>query len=167
MTDRTGFARGRVNPVIYFESSSGYVILAPQEVGHDLSLARRIHQERFRDWEWREAETWSEVTALQTRLQKQELETARQRRDVSMAAYDAARKKTAENLRMRMQSSDCDEYEREFIRCWLELAPEKREKYEQRFAERQSYIWAVEQDASRKVEERMPSQPGEFWRQGA
>lgn len=164
MTDRTGMARGNLRPVIYFQSSSGYCVLAPQEVGHDLSLARRMYSERYRDWEWREAGTWTEVSSLQSRLQQQALDERKQHRDVSMASYDNAKKKTAEELRQRMQSAGCDEYEREFIRLWLDMAPDKRTKYEQRFMERQNYLWACEMDAGRKVEERMPSQPGDVWR---
>ena len=167
MSDRTGMAMGRVRPVIYFESSSGYVILAPQEVGHDLRLARRVHQEKYRDWEWKEAGSFSEVTELQKRLQKQELDEAIKRRDISMAAYDAAKSKTAAQLRQRMTSADCTPFERDWILAWLQLAPEKRAKYEQRFLEHQHYLWALENSESKQVIDHMPAQPGEFWRTDA
>lgn len=160
-------AKGNLRPVIYLQSSSGYLILLPQEVGHDESLARRMHKEKYPEWEWCEARTWSEVTQLQKRLEKQELDEAMRRRDVSMAAYDAAKSKTRAQLRQRMCSSSCSQWERDFILHWLELQEEKRDKYEQRFAEHHQYLWAIEQDANRKVEERMPSEEGDFWRNSA
>lgn len=167
--DRTGMHMGRVRAVIYFENQSGHILLPPEEIGQGLALARKMYEDRYKHqgYEWREAETWSDVTKLQTRLQEQELKRAAEMRDQSMMSYDAVKARTAANLRQRMQSSDCSQWERDFIECWLQLQPEKRAKYEQRFMERQGYLWAIEQDASRKVEERMPSQDGEFWRNSA
>jgi hypothetical protein len=167
--DRTGMAIGKLRAVVYFENSSGHILLPPEEIGQGLALARQMWEQRYKGqgYEWKEAETWHDVTRLQQRLQEQELKRAVEMRDRSMMSYDAVKGKIASNLRQRMQSADCDTFEREFIQHYLALAPEKRAKYEQRFTEYQAYLWAVENDAGRKIEERMPSQPGEFWRNDA
>lgn len=162
--DRTGMAMGNLRPVIYFEAPNGYVVLPPIEEGKGEALARKIFSERYHGWEWREAGTWSDVTKLQKRLQDQAWAEANQQRQVSLDAYDAVKRETASNLRQRMASSDCTPFERGFIESWLRLSDEKRKVYEQRFLERNFYLWSCEQDSSRKVEELMPTQPGEFLR---
>ena len=167
---RTGMAPGRVRPIIYFQNASGYVILAPEQVGEGTALARKMYEERYKHqgWMWCETDgSFADAQRLEKRLQDQAMNEARNMRDRSMEAYDAAKSKIARDLRQRMASSDCSQWERDFIELWLQLAPEKRAKYEQRFMERQSYLWALQQDSGTKVDDRMPSQPGEFWRNEA
>jgi hypothetical protein len=166
---KTGRAHGTLEPVIYFENSSGYVILAPQQIGEGTALARKIYEEKYRPqgWEWREAGAngLHEVDQLQRRLIDQEVS-----RDRGMAEHvglkrDAVRKAVGETLRQRMTSSGTSEYEREFIRLYLRVRDDsKRDKYKELLKQRNYYLWAREQDSGTKVEDRMPSQPGEFWR---
>jgi hypothetical protein len=170
MSDRTGMARGRVRPIVYFQNQSGYIILPPEEIGKGLELAKQIYEQRYKHqgWMWCETDgSLSGAARLQKRLQDQALSEARNQRDVSMASYDAAKRRTSERLRLQMQSAACDEWEREFIKLWLELSDEKRKKYEQIFMQRTSYLWALEMNDSTQVTDRMPSQPGEFWRNEA
>jgi len=167
--DRTGMAMGRVRAVVYFENESGYILLPPEEIGQGTALARKMYEERYKQqgFQWKEAETWTEVTKLQARLQEQELKRAVEMRDKSMASYDSVKSRVASNLRQRMQSADCTPYEREFIQLWLAMEPGKRSQFEQRFTEYQAYLWSIEMDANTKFEDRLPSQPGEFWRNDA
>jgi hypothetical protein len=166
MGDRTGFARGRVNPVIYFKDRKGTCILAPEQIGQGLALAHQIYEQRYKHegWEWCEADTWDRVVALQEKLIEQEKDSAESTRERAMFNYDAAKAKTAASLRTRMASGDCTPYERDFIQLWFQLSPEKRKKYEQRFHEHQSYLWSVEMDAGTKVEDRMKAEPGDTWK---
>lgn len=161
----TGFARGSLSPVIFFERKDGFCILPPIEVGHGVELARQLHADpRYRDWEWREAGTLSEVDRLQKRLVDQE---SKRSEHMAQAVGDRSRAITdavADNLRQRMCSSATSVFEREFIGLYLKLRDEKRGKYRQRLEEHNWFMWAREMDSKTKFEDRMPDQPGEFWR---
>jgi hypothetical protein len=169
MSDRTGFCKGTLNPVIYFERGDGYAILAPQEVGQDLSLARRIYEERYhpQGWEWREAATLQDVDRLQKKLVEQEESRLRKMADVNGFHRERAMAQTASDLRARMCSSATSSFERDFISAYLKMREDKRDKYRDRLMEHNFYLWASAMDSGTKVEDRMPSQPGEFWRAGA
>lgn len=153
--DRTGRAPGQVDPVLYLENSSGHLMLLPVESGHDSSLARRIWIERYKSkgYDWREAGTLSEVARLEKRLVEQERREAEQIRDQRMAHYDAQKSKVRSDLRQRMYSAD--PWEREFIQLWLQLDDDKRKIYEQRWKERNAYLWALHENSGTKVEDRM------------
>ena len=167
MSDRTGMARGSLRPVIYFEAPNGYIILAPEEIGHGQEAARMMYEQRYKGlgWQWKESGTsLSDVTKLQKRLREQEYRECQERGGKMMEAYDASRKKTTDELRRRMTSAACGAWERDFIEAYLQLNEEKRSKYEAIWEQRQAYLWSLEQDANTKVEDRMPSQPGDKWR---
>ncbi len=167
MSDRTGMARGRVRPIVYFQNQSGYVILAPEEIGKGLEVAKRMYEERYKyqGWMWCETDgSFSDAAKLQKRLQEQALIEARQKRDTTMESYNRTKEAIAARMRAQMESSSCSNWERDFIKLWLQLSDEKRAKYEQRYTETVSYLWAMEQDSGTKVEDRMPDQPGDFWR---
>ena len=163
----TGMASGRVRPIVYFKNASGYIILAPQETGHGLEVAKMMYERKYKHagWMWCETDgSFHDAEMLQKRLQEQELSEARAQGANMMAAYDASRKRTEANMRAQMTSAACSPFEREFITLWLQLNETKRREYEQRWAERQAYLWAIENDAGTKIEDRMPSQPGDVWR---
>jgi len=167
MSDRTGYARGSLAPVIYFENSSGYVILAPEQIGQGTALARKIYEERYRPqgWEWREAGAngLHEVDALQKRLIDQEVSKDRMMADKSSYERDVVRREIAERLRARMTSSDTTEFEREFIRHYLTLREDsKRDKYRETLKQHNYYLWAREQDSGTKIEDRMKSEPDDI-----
>lgn len=150
-------ALGNLDPIIYFENASGHLVLPPIEKGKGTELARMIYDRQYKDrnYEWKEAGSWSEVTRLQDRLVEQERKHALDIRDQRMASYDLAQARIADNLRRRMQSSDCTPYERDFCELFLQQRPDKRAQYEQRWTEAQNYLWAVEMDSSTKPEDRM------------
>lgn len=169
MSDRTGYARGSLEPVIYFENSSGYVILAPQQIGQGTNLARKIYEEKYRGagWEWREAGAngLHEVDALQKRLVDQEVSRDRRMADKSSQEREMVRRDIAESLRARMTSSGTSEFERDFIRHYLQLRDDsKRDKYAQALKHHNYYLWSREQNSGTKVEDRMKSEPGDIWR---
>lgn len=161
----TRSAMGNVPAIIYFENSSGELVMPVYDAGRP-EQAREVFEARFRSngWEWKEAGTWTEVTKLQDRLVAQE-ETRRSRmRESEQTALGPARAEVIRALHARMSSAGCSDYEKEFIRCWIQLRTDKRAKYEQAFKEHHSYLWAVEMNEGTKIEDRMPAQPGEFWR---
>lgn len=129
-----------------------------------MALARQMHQQKYSDWEWREAGTLADVDRLQKRLVDQE---NRRSNHMAQTVGDRSRAITdavADNLRQRMCSSATSAFEREFIGLYLKLREDKRETYRQRLTEAQWFMWAREMDSKTKFEDRMPDQPGEFWR---
>ncbi len=161
----TGFARGSLSPVIYFERKDGFCILPPIEVGHGTELARKmLADERYRGWEWREAGTLAEVDRLQKRLVDQEDKRSEFMAQTVGDRSRAVRDAVADSLRQRMCSSATSAYERDFIGLYLQLREEKRDKYRASLEQHRWYLWAREQDSKTKFEDRMPDQPGEFWR---
>ena len=150
MADKTGRALGTLDPVIYFQDSKGHILMPPVEVGKGPVLALKLFEEKFKPqgYQWKEAGTLQEVEKLQNQLIAQEtriLQAQGQRMD---NAREASRRVTSSNLRQRMASSSCSQYERDFIRLWLDMDEEKRKKYTQRFTERNMYLWGLEMDSS-------------------
>jgi len=168
MSDRTGFCRGTLQPAIYFENSSGFVILPPEEIGVPGS-AREVYERRYKSegWEWREAGSLSDLDRLQKRLVDQETKKNTAWAQSAGAGRDEAFRRTGDALRARMVSSSTSPYERDFIEQYLKMRDEKRPKYQNALTEHNMYIWAREQNSNTRVEDRMPSQPGEFWRNEA
>ena len=107
MADRTGRAMGTLDPVIYFENSSGHILLAPQEVGQGTQLPRRLYEQRYKHqgYEWREADTLDKVVKLQKRLVEQETAILRHQGQVDEEKRRRVHAETASNLRQRMASS--------------------------------------------------------------
>jgi hypothetical protein len=155
--DRTGRALGTLSPVLYFENASGHILLPPVEIGKGDSVARKLFEERYKPqgYEWREASTLNDVDRLQKRLQDQaQGELNRQTERVSNAR-ELARQQTRSNLYQRMTSSDCDPYEKDFIRYWMMLDDDKKKVFEQRFNERNMYLHAREFDSHTPVTDRI------------
>ena len=158
MPDRTGRALGTLDPVIYFENQSGHILLPPVEIGHGPALARKLWEERFKPqgYEWREAGTLSEVQRLQKRIVEQEQRILDRQGQVDYERRARVHRETASNFHRRMASSDCDPWERDFIREWLKLRDSKQDEYTRRYTERNMYLQAVEFDSNHKIEDRMP-----------
>jgi hypothetical protein len=161
-----GFARGNVSPIIYFESANGHLVMPVYEAGRP-EQARQVYEARFKPagFEWRETRTLAEVDTLQKRLVAQECERRRAQLDTHDEVRREVSRYVAGNLRARMVSAACSEFEKNFIRLYLELRDDaKRDKFRQRLLEHQSYLWAREMDSGTKIDDRMPMQDGEFWR---
>lgn len=162
---RTGYALGRLDPVIYFENSDGKLVLPPTTED-----ARWIYSTRYAKlgFEWKEAGTLAEVDQLQKRL----IAVEAQEMNLHLANDDELRQRglyreVGERLRARMVSAATTEYEKDFISAYLMLREEKRAKYAQLFLERTSYLWALEMDSKTKATDRMHSEPGDLWRNAA
>ena len=170
--DKTGRAIGSLSPVIYFYNPSmttimigpmivrlgqGHILIPPCEIGHGDETARMMYEGRYKDkgYQWREAGTLNEVDRLQRMLVDQEGRILEAKGAKMDNAREIARQQSSRNLRQRMASGSCSAFERDFIRNWLDMNEEKRKKYNQRFTEYQSYLWAREQDSGTTVEDRM------------
>lgn len=156
MSDRTGFAVGRVSPIVFYDNSAGEVVLPPSA-----DVARYYYSEfrdgsgrtyRDRGFELREAGTLAEVDALQRRLVERDRREAEGQVDRQEAATAEAWRRRGSDLYARMVSAATPEYEKEFIRAYLQVRDDKRARYRQAWLERQSYLWAREQDSAHAVE---------------
>ena len=131
-------AMGTLKPIVYFENHKdtrkpiGYVMISPETNTPNYYVPE--------GYETKEAGTLPEVYKLQNKLIAQEM----LERDLEVEAYNqqfaAARAEKRANLVKLMLDSSTSEYDRQFIEAYLQLREERREKYEQRFAERNAYL---------------------------
>lgn len=133
---------GCVPAVIYFVNardpahSPGYIMLAPYTdfptpFGYDRCGA----------------DTLREIDKLQAKLQQQEYAAGQQELADDEARLSAARDRVRDSLYAQLTSSATSEFEKEFIRNYLQLRDgEKRKRYQQRYLERSMYLYAREMD---------------------
>jgi hypothetical protein len=136
---------GTLSPIVYFVNSTGddrdlnhpagYIMLAPYSEFATPHGYLREH-----------AGTIREVWALQKRLQDQEREGWEREAQANRALTEDRRREIRDRLYARMCSSSTSEYDREFIRLWLELREEKHDKYDRLFTQRNAYLYVAEND---------------------
>ena len=125
---------GCVAPVIYFRYPNGHLTLAPFS---DCPTPDSAIKE--------EADTLPAIDKLVDILRKQEYESSERemRNDMNLAATKD--KEIRDRIYQRMTSGSTSEYEKEFLRYYLQLRDErKRVTYRQRFMEAQWYLAARE-----------------------
>jgi hypothetical protein len=129
----------------YFESASGDIQLPPNDECY-FTLCPA-------GYERREANTLQEVDRLQKKLQEQTYRSQHAAWEHDDVTFAAARKSVIDSLHQRLSSSVTIEYEREFIRAYIQLRDEKRAKYRQRFICDRAYLEMRENDRPRNPEE--------------
>jgi len=165
-SERTGYALGRLNPIVYYQNSAGHIILPPTT-----ETARWFLEQKGRagtslsdrGYMLKEAETLPEVYDLQDRMVKQEqaeMKAASEREDVVL---ESKWKETGDRLYRRMISDATSPMEKEVIRIWLSQRDDKRRKHLAKWQEYTNYLWAAEMDSSTKPTDRMKSEPGDKW----
>ena len=163
----TGFARGSLSPIYYFENAAGHLVMPVYDAGKP-EQARLVFNARFKPkgYDWRETKNLAEVDRLESRLIAQEARKTELMIDQEAGKMERIQSMVRSNLRHRMVSSDCSEFEREFIRLYMSLRADKKSKYEQRLKEHNSYLWIRNMNSGTKLDDKMPLQDGEFWRNG-
>ena len=126
---------GTIEPVIYFRFPDGHLTLAPYS---DFPTPEGAIREG--------AETLSQVDRLQERLVAQERVEWEREVETDAARFQTRMDEVRDRLYARMTSSSTSEYEKEFIKLYLQLRNEKRAKYQQRWLERTAYLHAREFD---------------------
>lgn len=128
-------APGLIEPIVYFRNADGHAVLAAYS-----------DQPTPEGWMREEATTLPAARALEKRLQEQDRREAEREgiRDTLATAY--RRQAIRDKLYQRIKSSSASEYEKEFLRCYIQLSDEKAAKYEQRWLERTSYLHALHFD---------------------
>jgi hypothetical protein len=132
---------GNIEPVIYFVNHRdpahppGYLMLAPYS---DFPTPE--------GYERCGADTLREVDRLQARLIEQERRQWESELERDEAQFQAKSDEVRDRLYARMTSISTPEFEKEFIRLYLSLRIDKRERHRQRWMERTAYLHAREMD---------------------
>jgi hypothetical protein len=126
----------------YFERRDGTILLPPSD---DIPCPA--------DCIDREANTLAEVDALQRRLQQATYARCQRELIADEQAFAIARSEVASRLSARMASSATTPYEKDFLREYVKLREEKRDKYRARFACDRAYLELRENDHPRNAEE--------------
>jgi hypothetical protein len=128
--------------LIYFRSRDGVIALPPTD-----DTPCPPNHERC------EANSLNEVDALQRTLQAQTYARCQSEQTRDEVAFAEARERVRSDLTARLSSRATTQYERDFIREYLKLREEKREKYRARFACDTAYLEMRENDKPRNAEE--------------
>lgn len=128
--------RGSIEPVVYFVNRSGHVVLAPYS---EMATPEGYVRE--------EAGTLDDVDRLQVRLVMQEREQWEKEATHEEALFAPRLAAIRDRLYARMTSGSTPAYEKEFIRLYLDLRIDKRQRHRERFSHREAYLWARENDS--------------------
>jgi hypothetical protein len=137
---------GCIEPVVYFINGAdpahppGFLMLAPYS---DFPTPEGYAREY--------ADTLAAVDKLEATLQSQELAAMEHEAEMDATRFAARRQAVRDNLYARMTSGECSEYEKEFIRGYLQLRDERtRQKYRDLYLQRSMYLWARHHDIGKR-----------------
>jgi hypothetical protein len=140
---------GTLTPCIYFVNHrdprhpEGYIMLAPYT---DCPTPEGYSRH--------EAGTLADIDTLQRRLLEQCQREWEQEMSLDEAQWRSRWDAITDRLHARLVSSSTSEYDKAFIREYIKLRVEKRDRHRQRFTERTAYIYAREMDlGSRRADE--------------
>lgn len=134
------YALGTLNAIVYFENNQGRIALPPS-TAQALQIKDRMNRA---GWELREASTLGEVDALQKRLEEQTYRERQREIEMDQRMGGHVRASIRSRLYQRMISSSTGDYEKEFIKNYLQLRDDKRTDYQKRFSADQMYFEARE-----------------------
>jgi hypothetical protein len=141
---------GTIEPVWFFINGTdpahppGYILLAPYTGG---SGSDRCSCPTPAGYRLEYADTLAAVDKLERILQHQEYEAAQREGQRDMELLETKRKELRDRIYQRIASSETDEWNKEFLRLYLQLSDDRKKKlYAQRFLERESFLWARHND---------------------
>lgn len=136
-------ALGTLAGPFYFINKEGLILLPMGE--ENAKFLESAY--RRKGYELRQVTTLSEWDRLEGKLQEQEEKQIEWELERDERVCEQGRKRVQDALFARSISKGTSAFEREFIKLYLQLRPEKREKYKQRWLERQSYFEALHFDS--------------------
>jgi len=123
---------GCVPAVIYWKHRDGHLTLAPFSDAPTPDDCIRY-----------EADTLAEIDRIEKILQQQEQQVLDREHAYDEALYEPHRQAIRDRIYARITSSATTEYEKEFLKLYLELRDERKKAlYRQRFHEWQGYMYA-------------------------
>lgn len=126
---------GCIEPVIFFRYPSGHLTLAPYSDFPTPDGAIREY-----------ADTLAAVDALEARLQQQERAEWEREAQRDEELLFARRKALRDRIYQHMASSETDPWNKEFLRLYIQLDDDKKDRFRQRFLEREMYLHARHND---------------------
>src|SRR2546429_8451485 len=137
-------AKGKISPILYWINKNGHIKLIP--TSEILTMERLRRYMTKLGYVLQSAETLHEAELLQKKLQEQ-----LKREQEAELAHDeamtrAGRQGVRSRLDARMNSASCSEYEREFIRAWLQQREHSHELFKRRFTQQVGHLDALEFD---------------------
>lgn len=143
-------AIGSLRPVYYFKDSSGHILLPPD----DETIPYLKERLKHRGYDLFEADTLNKIDRLQKELQDQEYrkgQAALEREETRMAV---ARRTARERLLAKLVSSHTTNYEKDFIRNYLMLADDKKDKWRKHYSTyNQCYFQLRENDSMQSIKD--------------
>jgi hypothetical protein len=137
---------GTLTPIIYFVAHrdprgrpEGHIILAPYS---DCPTPPGYSRE-YED-------TLAGIDRLQTRLNAQTAREFAREHEAFYGAEDLIRAEVADRLYARLCSSATSEFEKDYIRAYLQLRIDKREKHRRNFECRAAFLYAREMDLGKR-----------------
>ena len=137
---------GYIEPVVYFVCTRPELTNPQRPLNYHL-IAPYTGCPNPDGYERREARTLPEARTLERTLVQQEREGWEQEAEVEQAKFAQVSQEIRDRLYARMTSSTTDEWEREFIRLYLQLRDERKaEKYAAIYQQRHAYLHALHFD---------------------
>lgn len=152
---------GQLDGPEYFQHGvTGHIILPPGDSGDPNTLryaVERIKRDpRYRDYEHKQCTTLREIDALTDRLAAQLKQEHEREGVVEERVLEEKNRLFRDRMATRLASSATTEFEKEFIRLYMQLRDEnKREKYRQRFVEYQAFFMQREYDNAHTIADRV------------
>lgn len=126
---------GTLTPVIYFERADGHVMLAPYSECPPPDGYIRCG-----------ADTLSQIDKLVDRLRAQEHLKFDRAQETEDQLTSLGRQRITDSLMAKLVSSETTEYDKDFIRAYLQLRAEKRDKHRSKFESQNFILYAREFD---------------------
>ena len=131
---------GTVAPVIYFRYPNGHLTLAPFSECPTPDGAIK-----------EEADTLPEIDRLVDTLRRQEYEQSQRELHYDINLFAARDKEIRDRIYQRISSSATTEYEKEFLRQYLQLRDErKRAKHQELYKQAMWYLYARENNLGKR-----------------
>ena len=139
---------GTIEPIYYWQNQKGYVMLLDNSVSLGMDRLRRYMGKL--GFQLMSAETLKEAEKLQYKLQDQLKKEQENEliKDEAMTAYH--RDQVRVRLEARKNSSSTNEYEKEFIRLYLDWRNNKHDLFKKRFSQQIGHLDALEFDNPNK-----------------
>lgn len=127
---------GSIEPIVFFKDAKGKLMLAAYS-------AQPTPEGYSREY----ADTLPAARELEKRLQQQDRDEMEREGIRDLLATSARRKAVRDRMYASINSSATSEYDKEFLRLYIQLDDSKTALFEQRWLERTSYLHSLHYDS--------------------
>lgn len=134
--------RGTLNPVVYFQNSAGHIILPGNRDQANIGWKGYIR---------READTLQDIDRLASIIDEQERRQLQGQLEHDQAAFEQRRHQTRSSLLNTLSSSRTSQYEKDFIREYLNVSDHRKMELYSGHKRMQNFFEAREFDGNNGV----------------